>query len=134
MVGYATRTEECPSHLQSDGLTVLRPLLDFAPSYFDDIFTHSRASDGLTDVEVQLQHLRKVFETMRKLYANPKECIFCTPGISVLGCYVNAEGVRANQRKLRRFVPYQCPGTPRSSDRGSVSRITSTGIRETMLS
>ncbi|KAG6609076.1 reverse transcriptase [Phytophthora cinnamomi] len=45
---------------------LLRPYRDFAPSYFDDIFIHSRAGGGMTDVEVHLQHLRKVFEVMRK--------------------------------------------------------------------
>ncbi|KAE9053058.1 hypothetical protein PF007_g33054 [Phytophthora fragariae] len=41
---------------------VLRPLRAFAPSYFDDIFVHSRAEDGLSAVDVHLRHLRKVFE------------------------------------------------------------------------
>ncbi|KAE9034871.1 hypothetical protein PR003_g12623 [Phytophthora rubi] len=41
-------------------------------SYFDDIFVHSRAEDGLNAVDVHPQHLRKVLEKMRenKLYAN----------------------------------------------------------------
>ncbi|KAE8977748.1 hypothetical protein PR001_g25045 [Phytophthora rubi] len=62
---------------------VLRPLRAFAPSYFDDIFVHSRAEDGLSAVDVHLRHLRKVFEKMRenKLYANLKKCVFCAPGI-----------------------------------------------------
>ncbi|KAE9270325.1 hypothetical protein PR003_g30868, partial [Phytophthora rubi] len=45
---------------------VLRPLRAFAPSYFDDIFVHSRAEDGLSAVDVHLRHLRKVFEKMRE--------------------------------------------------------------------
>src|SRR5690242_9313136 len=39
---------------------VLRPLRDFAPSYFDDIFVHSRAADGATDLDVHLGHPRAV--------------------------------------------------------------------------
>uniref|UniRef100_A0AAV1U4U1 Reverse transcriptase domain-containing protein n=1 Tax=Peronospora matthiolae TaxID=2874970 RepID=A0AAV1U4U1_9STRA len=31
---------------------LLRPVRNFEPSYFDDIFVHSRAMDGKTDVEV----------------------------------------------------------------------------------
>ena len=38
-----------------------RPLRDFAPSYFDDIFVHSRAEGNLSDVQVHLQHLKRVF-------------------------------------------------------------------------
>ncbi|KAE9352474.1 hypothetical protein PR003_g4353 [Phytophthora rubi] len=45
---------------------VLRLLRAFAPSYFDGIFVHSRAEDGLSAVDVHLRHLRKVFEKMRK--------------------------------------------------------------------
>ena len=37
---------------------VLRPLRDFAPSYFDDIFVHSRAEGDLSEVQVHLQHLK----------------------------------------------------------------------------
>ena len=40
---------------------VLRPLRDFAPSYFDDIFIHSRAEGDLSEVQVHLQHLKRVF-------------------------------------------------------------------------
>uniref|UniRef100_H3H9Z5 Reverse transcriptase domain-containing protein n=1 Tax=Phytophthora ramorum TaxID=164328 RepID=H3H9Z5_PHYRM len=68
---------------------VLRPLRDFAPSYFDDIFVHSHAEEGLSAIDVHLRHLRQVFQVMRenKLYANLKKCVFCAPEIPVLGCY-----------------------------------------------
>ncbi|KAG6609448.1 polyprotein [Phytophthora cinnamomi] len=81
---------------------VLRPLRDFAPSYFDDIFVHSRAEDGLSAVEVHIWHLRQVFQEMRenKLYANLKKCVFCAPEIPVLGCYVSKKGVRADPEKV----------------------------------
>ncbi|KAG3110064.1 hypothetical protein PI124_g8087 [Phytophthora idaei] len=46
---------------------VLRPLRDFAPSYFDDIFVHSRAEDGLSALEVHLKHLRQVFQVMHMI-------------------------------------------------------------------
>ncbi|KAJ0397495.1 hypothetical protein P43SY_009302 [Pythium insidiosum] len=46
----------------------------FAPSYFDDIFVHSKAEDGRSAEAVHLDHLRRVFDAMRnnKLYANLK--------------------------------------------------------------
>ncbi|KAE8894531.1 hypothetical protein PF007_g3624 [Phytophthora fragariae] len=77
---------------------VLRPLREFAPSYFDDIFGHSRAEGDLSAVEVHVRHLGQVFQVMRekKLYANLKKCIFCEPEIPVLGCYVSKNGVRAD--------------------------------------
>ncbi|KAE9284975.1 hypothetical protein PR003_g26714 [Phytophthora rubi] len=81
---------------------VLRPLRAFAPSYFDDIFVHSRAEDGLSAVDVHLRHLHKVFEKMRenKLYANLKKCVFCAPEIPVLGCYPTPK----NQTELRQWL------------------------------
>ncbi|OWY98583.1 reverse transcriptase, partial [Phytophthora megakarya] len=57
-----------------------------------------RVEDGMTDVEVHLDHLRQVFEVMRenKLYANLKKCIFCAPEIPVLGSY--------DQKQLRQWL------------------------------
>ncbi|KAE8999302.1 hypothetical protein PR002_g18493 [Phytophthora rubi] len=90
---------------------VLRPLRAFAPSYFDDIFVHSRAEDGLSAVDVHLRHLRKVFEKMRenKLYANIKKCAFCAPEIPVLGCYVSKSGVRADPVKISSICSWPTP-------------------------
>ncbi|KAE9332909.1 hypothetical protein PF008_g14710 [Phytophthora fragariae] len=90
---------------------LLRPYRDFAPSYFDDIFIHSRAAGGMTDVEMHLQHLRQVFEVMRenKLYANLKKCIFCAPEIPVLGSYVSTEGVHADPEKIEAICAWPVP-------------------------
>ncbi|KAE9179446.1 hypothetical protein PF002_g27810 [Phytophthora fragariae] len=90
---------------------VLRPLRAFAPSYFDDIFVHSRAEDGLSAVDVHLRNLRKVFEKMRenKLYANLKKCVFCAPEIPVLGCYVSKSGVRADLEKISSICSWPTP-------------------------
>ena len=54
---------------------LLRPVQDFAPSYFDDVFVHSRAMRGKTDVEVHRTHVRQVVKLMRKhkLYVNLKK-------------------------------------------------------------
>ncbi|OWY91384.1 reverse transcriptase, partial [Phytophthora megakarya] len=45
---------------------------DFAPSYFDDVYVHSRAVNEKTDVEMHKEHLREQLGFMRKhkLYAN----------------------------------------------------------------
>ncbi|KAE8988964.1 hypothetical protein PF005_g10747 [Phytophthora fragariae] len=90
---------------------VLRLLRAFAPSYFDDIFVHSRAEDGLSAVNVHLRQLRKVFEKMRenKLYANLKKCVFCAPEIPVLGCYVSKSGVRADPEKISSICSWPTP-------------------------
>ncbi|KAE9238092.1 hypothetical protein PF005_g375 [Phytophthora fragariae] len=90
---------------------VLRPLRAFVPSYFDDIFVHSRAEDGLSAVDVHLRHLRKVFEKMRenKLYANVKKCVLCAPEIPVLGCYVSKSGVRADTEKISSICSWPTP-------------------------
>ncbi|CAH0486080.1 unnamed protein product [Peronospora farinosa] len=90
---------------------VLRPLRDFAPSYFDDIFVHSRAEQKLSATEVHLRHLKQVFQVMRenKLYANLKKCVFCAPEIPVLGCYVSKEGVRADPEKISSICSWPTP-------------------------
>ncbi|KAG3231281.1 hypothetical protein PI124_g23624 [Phytophthora idaei] len=86
----------CVTHL-------LRSVRDFAPSYFDDVFVHSRAVNGKTDVEVHKEHLRKLLGPMRKhkLYANLKKCIFGASEIPILGCLVGKNGVRPDPEKVR---------------------------------
>ncbi|KAE9023435.1 hypothetical protein PR001_g12911 [Phytophthora rubi] len=93
---------------------VLRPLRDFAPSYFDDIFVYSRAEGDLSAVEVHVRHLRQVFQVMRenKLYANLKRCVFWAPEIPVLGCYVSKNGVRADPEKTSSICSWPTPTSP----------------------
>ncbi|KAE9295942.1 hypothetical protein PF008_g24145 [Phytophthora fragariae] len=93
---------------------VPRQLRDFAPSYFDDIFVHSRAEGDLSAVEVHLRHLRQVFQVMRenKLYANLKKCVFCAPEIPVLGCYVSKNAVRADPEKFSSICSWPTPTSP----------------------
>ncbi|KAE8876468.1 hypothetical protein PF003_g39389 [Phytophthora fragariae] len=93
---------------------VLRPLRDFALSYFDDIFVHSRAEGDLSAVEVHVRHLRQVFQVMREnnLYANLKKCVFCAPEIPVLGCYVSKNGVRADPEKISSICSWPTPRSP----------------------
>ena len=90
---------------------VLRPLRDFAPSYFDDVFIHSKRQDSLTALEVHKEHLRALFAVMRKhkLYANLKKCIFAAPEIPVLGCMVGRSGTRPDPEKVKAIVEWPVP-------------------------
>ncbi|KAF1326230.1 Pol protein, partial [Globisporangium splendens] len=90
---------------------ILRPLRTFTPSYFDDIFVHSKATNGKSDVDVHLDHLRQVFQVMRenKLYANLKKCMFFAPEIPVLGCFVGKNGVRVNPEKVKAIDDWPVP-------------------------
>ncbi|MDH5641647.1 MAG: reverse transcriptase family protein, partial [Nitrospira sp.] len=84
----------CVTHL-------LRPCREFAPSYFDDLYVHSKAMDGQSDVEIHRGHLRQVLQIMREndLYANLQKCMFGVPEIPVLGDFVGVNGVRADPEK-----------------------------------
>ncbi|KAG2782475.1 hypothetical protein Pcac1_g7555 [Phytophthora cactorum] len=86
----------CVTHL-------LRSVPDFAPSYVDDVFVHSPAVNGKTDVEVHKEHLRKLLALMRKhkLYANLKKCIFGASEIPILGCLVGKSAARPDPEKVR---------------------------------
>ena len=54
-----------------------RPHRDYAQTYFDDIFVHSRARQARLHVDNHIDHLRAVLECMStyKLYANAFKCI-----------------------------------------------------------
>ncbi|KAG2797371.1 hypothetical protein PC110_g23453 [Phytophthora cactorum] len=84
-------------------MQLFRPLRAYTQTYFDDIFVHSRAGDGKTTMEVHLGHLCRVLEVMRanKLYANIDKCVFASPEIKVLGCFVSNVGVRADPEKVK---------------------------------
>jgi hypothetical protein len=75
---------------------VLRPFWSFAPSYFDDIFAHSKAEGDKSANGVHLDHLRRVFEVMREhqVFANLMKCVcfFCAGN----GCYVSRNGVQSD--------------------------------------
>ena len=88
---------------------LLRPVRDFTPSYFDDVFVHSRDMGGKTDVEVHRTHVRRVITLLRKhkLYANLKKCIFAASEIPLLRCIVGKHGVRADPEKIKAIA--DCP-------------------------
>ena len=90
---------------------LFRPMRQFAQTYFDDIFVHSHAEDASSDVDVHVKHLRQVLECMRanKLYANISKCIFGAAEIPFLGCFVGAEGIRADPGKIKAIVDWPQP-------------------------
>ncbi|GMF49716.1 unnamed protein product [Phytophthora fragariaefolia] len=66
---------------------LFRPHRAYAQTYFDDIFVHSRAELGKTDVENHVKNLRAVLECLRtnQLYVNIDKCIFGAEEIPFLG-------------------------------------------------
>uniref|UniRef100_A0AAV1UF44 Reverse transcriptase domain-containing protein n=1 Tax=Peronospora matthiolae TaxID=2874970 RepID=A0AAV1UF44_9STRA len=72
---------------------LLRSVRDFAPSYFDNVFVHSRAMDGKTDVE---------------------KCIFAANEIPLLNFIVGKNGVCPDPEKIKaisdRPVPVDVKG------------------------
>jgi hypothetical protein len=90
---------------------LFRPMRKYAQTYFDDIFVHSRAEGAKTDVEMHLEHLRKVLECMRanKLYANIDKCVFGAEEIPFLGCFIGKHGIRADPEKVRAIAEWPTP-------------------------
>jgi hypothetical protein len=90
---------------------LLRPCRAFAPSYFDDVYIHSKACDGLSDVEVHRLHLRRVLQILRDngLYANLQKCMFGVEEIPVLGDFVGVNGCRVDPEKVSAIVNWPAP-------------------------
>ena len=81
---------------------VMRQHRAYAPHYFDDVFVHSRAEDGLSAIESHKRHLDAVLQTLKdaQLYVNLQKCVIGVPEIPVLGCIVGTHGVRADPDKV----------------------------------
>jgi hypothetical protein len=90
---------------------LFRPHRAYVQTYFDDIFVHSRAADGRSDVENHIDHMRAVLECMRtnKLYANASKCIFGAEAIPFLGCFVGKRGLQADPAKVKAIVDWPVP-------------------------
>ncbi len=80
----------------------LRPHREFSPSYFDDLYVHSRVSSTMSDIEMHRVHIRKVFQTLREagLYANIKKCMFGVREIPVLGDFAGINGCHVDPSKV----------------------------------
>ncbi|KAE8997137.1 hypothetical protein PR002_g19120 [Phytophthora rubi] len=92
-------------------IQLFKPMRKFVQTYFDDIFVHSRASEGKTAVEAHLDHLREVLMCMRenRLYANINKCIFGAEEIPFLGCFLGKDGVRADPEKVCAIAQWSVP-------------------------
>ncbi|KAE9038963.1 hypothetical protein PR001_g7732 [Phytophthora rubi] len=90
---------------------LFRPMRQFVQTYFEDIFVHSRASEGKTAGEAHLGHLREVLLCMRenRLYANINKCIFGAEEIPFLGCFLGKDGVRADPEKVCAIAQWPVP-------------------------
>ena len=66
---------------------VMRRHRAYAPHYFDDVFVHSRAEDGLSEIESHKRHLDAVLQTLKdaQLYVDLQKCVIGAPEIPVLG-------------------------------------------------
>ncbi|OWY96117.1 LOW QUALITY PROTEIN: Retroelement, partial [Phytophthora megakarya] len=80
---------------------LFRPHRAYAHTYFDDIFVHSRAEYGRSDMENHVDHLQVVLECMRtkELYAD--KCTFGAEEIPFLGCFIGKGGLRADPAKVK---------------------------------
>lgn len=70
--------------------------------YFDDILIYSR------NVNQHLEHLRQVFELLRKqqLYANASKCQFSSTEVTFLGYLVSSQGVRMDTSKVEAILSW----------------------------
>ncbi|CAH0513675.1 unnamed protein product [Peronospora belbahrii] len=77
----------------------------------DDIFVHSRAENGKTDVENHIEHMRAVITCtrMHKLYANIDKCIFGAEEIRFLECFIGKRGIRTDPVKVKAIVDWLVP-------------------------
>ena len=62
--------------------------------YFDNVFVHKMAEDGLTAIESDKRHIDAVLQTLcdAQLYINLQKCVIGVPEIPVLGCIVGTHG------------------------------------------
>ena len=92
-------------------LQIFRPHREYAQTYFGDIFVHSRAEQGRSDVGNHISHLRAVLECVRtnKLYANASKCIFGAEKIPFLDSFIGKRSLRADPTKVKDLVDWPIP-------------------------
>ena len=90
---------------------LFRPHRAYAQTYFDDIFVHSQAERGRSDVDNHIDYLRAVIACMRtnKLYANASKCIFGADKIPFWGCFIGKRDFRADPAKVKAIVDWLVP-------------------------
>ncbi|CAI7740156.1 unnamed protein product [Closterium sp. NIES-53] len=86
-----------PATFQAEMNHILRPLLDeCVVVYLDDILIYSK------NMKEHVEHLRKVFEILRKnkFYVKLSKSDFALKKVQFLGHMVSAEGVHVDPRKI----------------------------------
>ncbi|POM71224.1 LOW QUALITY PROTEIN: RxLR effector candidate protein [Phytophthora palmivora] len=83
----------------------------YVQTYLDDIFVHSRAEHGRSDVDNHIDLLRAVFECIRtnKRYATADKCIFGAEESPFLGCIIGKRGLRTDPAKVKAIVDWPVP-------------------------
>ena len=78
----------------------------FVAVYLDDVIIYSNGS-----FEQHLDHLRQVFETLRRasLKLKVKKCFFCFPNIHFLGHVVGRNGIRPDPEKIEKVKNFPIP-------------------------
>jgi hypothetical protein len=95
-----------PATFQTLMNSILRPYIDkFVLVYLDDILVYSNSE------EEHLQHLRLVFEALRKhkLYARPSKCVFNQSTVEFCGHLVGQGSVRVLDSKVKAIREWPQP-------------------------
>ena len=95
-----------PATFQTLMNSILRPYIDkFVLVYLDDILVYSNSE------EEHLEHLRLVFEALRKhsLYAQPEKCTFDQPNVEFCGHVVGQGVVRVLDSKVKAIKEWPRP-------------------------
>ena len=87
---------------------LFRPHRRYAQTYSDDIFAHSRAEHGRSNIDNHIVRVRVVLECMRtnKLHANASKCIFGAEEIIFLGYFIGKHGLREDLTKVKDIVDW----------------------------
>lgn len=95
-----------PASFQGWMNAIFKPLLRRSVLvFFDDILIYSK------DKGDHWQHLRQVFELMRKnsLYAKDSKCCFVMDKVEYLGHFISGTGVETDPRKVAAIEKWQAP-------------------------
>ncbi|CAI5459296.1 unnamed protein product [Closterium sp. Yama58-4] len=106
ILGDAVRTLQRVATFQAEMNHILRPLLDeCVVLYLDDILIYSK------NMKEHVEHLRKVFEILRKnkFYVKLSKSDFALKKVQFLGHMVSAEGVHVDPRKIEAVKKWKVP-------------------------
>ncbi|CAI7849176.1 unnamed protein product [Closterium sp. NIES-53] len=95
-----------PATFQAEMNHILRPLLDeCVVVYLDDILIYSK------NMKEHVEHLRKVFEILRKnkFYVKLSKSDFALKKVQFLGHMVSAEGIHVDPRKIEAVKKWKVP-------------------------